>query len=67
MNLKFEQELMGSLLRRYSVHGPFNGSITVDTQKNALKANGSYIQVIYANSPDEVDYTALWYTRCNRY
>lgn len=50
-------EKRASLLRRDSVHGPFNGSITVDTKKNALKANGSYIQVIYANSPDEVDYT----------
>ncbi|MEW9796712.1 glyceraldehyde-3-phosphate dehydrogenase [Alteromonas sp. CYL-A6] len=46
-----------SLLRRDSVHGPFNGSITVDHERNAIKANGSYIQVIYANSPDEVDYT----------
>lgn len=50
-------EKRASLLRRDSVHGPFNGSITVDHEKNALKANGSFIQVIYANSPDEVDYT----------
>ncbi|NDV90614.1 glyceraldehyde-3-phosphate dehydrogenase [Alteromonas sp. 345S023] len=50
-------EKRASLLRRDSVHGPFNGSITVDEEKKALKANGAYIQVIYANSPDEVDYT----------
>lgn len=50
-------EKRASLLRRDSVHGPFNGSITVDEERNALKANGSFIQVIYANSPDEVDYT----------
>lgn len=50
-------EKRASLLRRDSVHGPFNGSITVDEERNAIKANGSYIQVIYANSPDEVDYT----------
>tara|TARA_R110002167_G_scaffold31572_1_gene103550 strand:+ start:3714 stop:5174 length:1461 start_codon:yes stop_codon:yes gene_type:complete len=49
-------EKRASLLRRDSVHGPFNGSITIDTEKNAIKANGSYIQVIYANSPQEVDY-----------
>jgi glyceraldehyde 3-phosphate dehydrogenase len=49
-------EKRASLLRRDSVHGPFNGSITVDKDKNAIKANGSYIQVIYANSPSEVDY-----------
>lgn len=51
-------EKRASLLRRDSVHGPFNGSITIDHERNALKANGSFIQVIYANSPDEIDYTA---------
>lgn len=50
-------EKRASLLRRDSVHGPFNGSITVDHERNAIKANGSFIQVIYANSPDQVDYT----------
>ncbi len=50
-------EKRASLLRRDSIHGPFNGSITVDHERNAIKANGSYIQVIYANSPDEIDYT----------
>lgn len=50
-------EKRASLLRRDSVHGPFNGSITVDEERKAIKANGSFIQVIYANSPDEVDYT----------
>ncbi|WP_100640846.1 glyceraldehyde-3-phosphate dehydrogenase [Alteromonas facilis] len=50
-------EKRASLLRRDSVHGPFNGSITIDNERKAIKANGSYIQVIYANSPDEVDYT----------
>ena len=38
-------EKRASLLRRDSVHGPFNGSITIDIEKNAIKANGSYIQV----------------------
>lgn len=50
-------EKRASLLRRDSVHGPFNGSITVDREQNAIKANGAYIQVINANSPDEIDYT----------
>lgn len=50
-------EKRASLLRRDSVHGPFNGSITIDHERQAIKANGSYIQIIYANSPDEVDYT----------
>ncbi len=46
-----------SLLRRDSIHGPFNGSITVDEENKAIIANGNYIQVIYANSPDSIDYT----------
>lgn len=50
-------EKRASLLRRDSVHGPFNGSITVDHEAQAIKANGTQIQVIYANSPDQVDYT----------
>lgn len=50
-------EKRASLLRRDSVHGPFNGSITVDKERKALLANGSFIQVIYANGPQEVDYT----------
>lgn len=47
-----------SLLRRDSVHGPFNGSIVIDEENNAIIANGNYIQVIYADSPDSIDYTA---------
>ncbi|WP_260073141.1 glyceraldehyde-3-phosphate dehydrogenase [Nesterenkonia massiliensis] len=47
-----------SLLRRDSVHGTFAGSIRVDEQNQAIIANGTYIQVIYANAPEEVDYTA---------
>ena len=46
-----------SLLRRDSVHGPFNGSITIDEENNVIKANGAFIKVIYAKSPAEIDYT----------
>jgi len=46
-----------SLLRRDSVHGAFNGSITIDNENNVIKANGAFIKVIYAKSPSEVDYT----------
>lgn len=46
-----------SLLRRDSVHGAFNGSITIDEEHNVIKANGAFIQVIYAKSPSEIDYT----------
>ncbi|MEE1620662.1 glyceraldehyde-3-phosphate dehydrogenase [Zafaria sp. J156] len=47
-----------SLLRRDSVHGPFDGSITVDEENNTILANGTLIQVIYSNDPSTVDYTA---------
>ena len=47
-----------SLLRRDSVHGAFNGTITVDEEKNTIQANGTLIQVIYSNDPASVDYTA---------
>ena len=46
-----------SLLRRDSVHGHFNGTIRVDEEENAIIANGNMIRIIYANSPDEVDYS----------
>ncbi len=47
-----------SLLRRDSVHGPFNGTIQVDEEKHALVVNGNLIQFIYADGPDQIDYTA---------
>lgn len=47
-----------SLLRRDSVHGPFNGTITVDEEKEIIWANGTPIQMIYANDPAEIDYTS---------
>lgn len=47
-----------SLLRRDSVHGAFDGTITIDEQRNIIYANGTAIQVIYADNPAEVDYTS---------
>jgi len=46
-----------SLLRRDSIHGPFNGHITVDLEQSAIIANGNFIKVIYANQPEDIDYT----------
>lgn len=46
-----------SLLRRDSVHGPFEGTITVDEEANTILANGTLIQVIYSSDPASVDYT----------
>jgi len=55
-----DQDLMkrASLLERDSVHGPFNGVLSFDEEENAIIANGNMIRLIYANSPDNIDYTA---------
>ncbi len=47
-----------SLLRRDSVHGAFDGTIKIDEEGQAIIANGTRIQVIYANDPSEIDYTS---------
>ena len=46
-----------SLLRRDSVHGHFQGIITIDEEENAIIANGNMIRIIYADAPESVDYT----------
>ncbi|MEV5293648.1 glyceraldehyde-3-phosphate dehydrogenase [Streptomyces sp. NPDC053741] len=47
-----------SLLRRDSIHGQFQGTITVDEANSRIIANGNEIQVIYSDDPTAVDYTA---------
>ena len=46
-----------SLLRRDSVHGTFEGSVSVDRENRVLVINGNYVQFIYAGSPADIDYT----------
>ena len=46
-----------SLLRRDSIHGPFEGTIRVDEAENAIIANGNMIRIIYADAPENVDYS----------
>ncbi|HAN68181.1 MAG TPA: glyceraldehyde-3-phosphate dehydrogenase [Halieaceae bacterium] len=46
-----------SLLRRDSVHGAFDGTIRVDEERQSFVANGNEVKVIYADSPDSIDYT----------
>ena len=46
------------MLRRDSVHGAFNGTISVDEENEVIWANGTKIQMIYANDPSEIDYTS---------
>ncbi|MDG9700823.1 glyceraldehyde-3-phosphate dehydrogenase [Streptomyces sp. DH37] len=47
-----------SLLRRDSIHGQFQGTITVDEANGRIIANGNEIKVIYSDDPSSVDYTA---------
>ena len=46
-----------SLFMHDSVHGAFQGTVRVDEKSNSLIANGNEIKVIYANSPEEIDYS----------
>mgnify|MGYP002478172530 FL=1 len=46
-----------SLLRRDSIHGPFEGTITVNHDDNTILANGTLIQVIHSDDPATIDYT----------
>lgn len=46
-----------SLLRRDSIHGPFEGTITVNHDDNTILANGTLIHVIHSDDPSTIDYT----------
>jgi glyceraldehyde 3-phosphate dehydrogenase len=46
-----------SLLRRDSVHGSFQGTLRNDEENECIIANGNVIRMIYADAPDQVDYT----------
>jgi len=53
-----------SFLRRDSVHGVFQGTIRVDEERQSFVANGNEIKVIYADSPEDIDYTKHGINRC---
>ena len=46
-----------NLLRTDSVHGPFKGTVRVERETETLVINGNEVKIIYANSPEEIDYT----------
>ena len=50
-------EKRASLMRTDSVHGIFNGTVNVDHENQRLIINGTTVHVIYANVPEEIDYT----------
>src|SRR5690606_16931494 len=50
-------EKRAALLRNDSVHGPFQGTVDVNTDERTLNINGQIVHMIDAQQPDEVDYT----------
>ncbi len=56
---KADDDLMkrASLLQRDSVHGPFDGTIRVDEERQSLVCNGNEVKIIYGDTPDAIDYT----------
>lgn len=53
---KNDLEKRAALLRKDSVHGKFHGTIRVLHDQNKLVINGNEVQIIYANSPADIDY-----------
>lgn len=47
-----------ALLRNDSVHGAFKGTVVEDLENQALIVNGQRVQLIAANNPEDIDYTA---------
>lgn len=50
-------EKRASLLRNDSVHGDFPGTVAIDEAKKALIINGTTVNIISANAPEDIDYT----------
>jgi glyceraldehyde 3-phosphate dehydrogenase len=46
-----------SLLRNDSIHGDFSGTVSVDLKKSALIINGTTVNIISANAPEDIDYS----------
>src|SRR5690606_17104513 len=46
-----------ALLQNDSIHGEFEGTVTIDEEKRALIINGVTVYVISASTPEEIDYT----------
>ena len=50
-------EKRAALLRNDSVHGDFSGSVSIDVKNKALIINGTTVNIISANAPEDIDYT----------
>lgn len=57
-NSAMEMEKRASLLKNDSVHGAFDGTVSVDIENEALIINGQIVKMISANQPEDIDYTA---------
>jgi glyceraldehyde 3-phosphate dehydrogenase len=51
-------EKRASSLRNDSVHGDFSGMVAIDVENEALIINGTTVNVISSNAPEDIDYTA---------
>jgi glyceraldehyde 3-phosphate dehydrogenase len=47
-----------SLLKDDTVHGTFSGHVEVSEDGKEMVINGNIIKIIYASSPEEIDYTS---------
>lgn len=54
---KIVLEKRASLLRDDSVHGKFLGTVIADEVNNALIINGTTVNIISADKPEDIDYT----------
>jgi len=50
-------EKRAALLKNDSVHGHFSGTVTTDIANKALIINGTTVNLISANAPEDIDYT----------
>lgn len=59
-----ETELVkrADLLRMDSVHGPFDGTIDINTTNNTLVINGQIVNMIAAKNPEDVNYESYGIT-----
>lgn len=51
-------EKRAALFKNDSVHGAFDGTVTVDKENMALIINGMIIKMIAASNPEDIDYTS---------
>ncbi|MBT8267632.1 MAG: glyceraldehyde-3-phosphate dehydrogenase [Flavobacteriaceae bacterium] len=50
-------EKRASLLRNDSVHGEFHGTVSIDAENSALIINGTTVNMISAQNPEDINYT----------